>query len=112
MRKIKYRLTFLVVVMIFILQCSTVFATSSKNIVLDDSLNVEENIELKVRAEITGNGVRIRKTASTSATVLGLLYKGDVVTVHRLFTNSSGNWAYITSSKGIVGYISATYVAL
>lgn len=110
MKKIKKIGLIIVLSFAFILQCGTVLAV--ENMPQNDGFVAQESIQPRITGEITGNGVRIRKTASTSGTVLGLLYRGDVITVHRFFTNSSGEWAFITTSKGIVGYVSADYVAI
>ncbi len=100
----------IILALVFVFQYSTVFAAD--NINKNNVVEVEEDIQLKMTGEITGNGVRLRKTASKTGTVLGLLYKGDRVNVVDLVSNSQGKWAYVITSKGIAGYVSADYVAL
>ncbi|MFF0448048.1 SH3 domain-containing protein [Streptomyces sp. NPDC004609] len=51
--------------------------------------------------------VTIRAKATTKATAVGILYKGQKFTVHK----TSGNWHQITNeSTGIKGWVSGTYV--
>lgn len=56
---------------------------------------------------VTGSDVRMRKSASTSSSVLGVFEKGAAVSV----TGVSGNW-YAVSYNGKSGYVSADYVKL
>lgn len=58
-------------------------------------------------ATVIGNGVRIRSSASTSGTIVGLAYKDD-----RVFVQSSdGSWCKIKMvSNGVVGYVSRQYL--
>jgi hypothetical protein len=51
--------------------------------------------------------VRIHSRPSTSSTVVGVLYRSQKFTAHRV----SGNWVYITDrSTGVTGWVSHTYV--
>lgn len=56
---------------------------------------------------ITGSDVRMRKSASTSSSVLGVFDKGAAVSV----TGVSGNW-YAVTYNGKSGYVCADYVKL
>lgn len=56
---------------------------------------------------ITGSDVRMRKSASTSSSVLGVFDKGASVSV----TGVSGNW-YAVTYNGKSGYVCADYVKL
>lgn len=59
---------------------------------------------------ITGNGVRVRASASTSGTILGVLYKdnNDIISITNI--SSDGNWVYGGTSIGISGWVSISYV--
>lgn len=63
---------------------------------------------------VKGDGVRLRKTASTSGTILELMYDGEPlqVTLSKTKTDSKGNiWYYCKRIKtGTKGYVSASYV--
>ncbi|CAL2073674.1 SH3b domain-containing protein [Streptomyces murinus] len=51
--------------------------------------------------------VNIRSKASSSSTIVGVLYRGQSFTVSK----TSGNWHYITDrSTGVKGWVSGTYV--
>jgi len=53
------------------------------------------------------SAVKIRKSPSTSATAVGILYKGHRFTVH----SSRSGWHYITdTTTGVKGWVSGTYV--
>ncbi|MEU8543182.1 SH3 domain-containing protein [Streptomyces sp. NPDC048717] len=53
------------------------------------------------------SAVNIRSRATTSSTVVGVLYKSHRFTVH----SSSGGWHYITDlTTGVKGWVSGTYV--
>ena len=55
--------------------------------------------------KVTGNDVNVRSAASTSASRLGSLNKGDVVAV----TGIDNGW-YKISTKGVTGYVSSDYM--
>lgn len=58
---------------------------------------------------VVADGVKLRKTASSSGTVLELMYYGEVVKVDR--SKSTTNWYYLTRSKtGTKGYASKDYI--
>jgi hypothetical protein len=60
---------------------------------------------------ITGNGVRIRSKPSTSATIKGLLYKGDLVTGYETKTANGYEWMFVEShATGISGWVVTSYV--
>ena len=61
-------------------------------------------------ATITGNGVRIRKTPSTSATILGMLYKGDRVKTGTFCHWDGRDWVYCVTESGIAGYVTTDYI--
>ncbi|BAU88031.1 SH3 domain protein [Streptomyces laurentii] len=53
------------------------------------------------------SAVNIRSRATTSSTIVGVLYKSHRFTVH----SSSGGWHYITDlTTGVKGWVSGTYV--
>ena len=110
MKKLIKRSLIVALLFVCVLQCTTVFA--NENVDRNISLVSAENQESRMRGEITGNGVRIRKTASTSSAVLGLLYKGDSVNIINLVTNSQGEWALVRTQSGILGYVSTDYIAV
>lgn len=77
----------------------------------------ETNIITPMTADdgvINADGVRVRSTPSTSGTVLGLLYKGDLVTVGSgKYYGSGYTWYYVTSYRtGISGYVVSSYVTI
>ena len=55
--------------------------------------------------KVTGNDVNVRSAASTSASRLGSLNKGDVVAV----TGIDNGW-YKISTNGVTGYVSSDYM--
>lgn len=58
---------------------------------------------------VVADGVKLRKTASSSGTVLELMYYGEVVKVD--IGKSTTNWYYLTRSKtGTKGYASKDYI--
>lgn len=58
------------------------------------------------RGTINADGVRVRSTPSTSGTVIGLLYKGDIVEV----LSTTGSWSYCQTVSGVRGYILSRYI--
>ena len=52
--------------------------------------------------------LNIRSKASTTASTLGSLKKGEVVTI----ISKSGDWLYIKTSKNLIGYVFAKFVTL
>ncbi|MDT8719464.1 SH3 domain-containing protein [Clostridium sp. 19966] len=62
-------------------------------------------------ATITGDGVRVRTSPSTSSAVLGLLYSGS--TVYISLDDSVSGWYYVISSPtGVTGWISNQYARI
>lgn len=61
-------------------------------------------------ATINADGVRIRKGPGTSATIVGLLYKGDrVKTYYQAY--GDGKWFYyIETESGVKGYVVTSYL--
>lgn len=64
-------------------------------------------------AQVTADGVRLRKTASTSGTILELMYAGETVRVDWVKTNASGKsgWLYVIRTRtGTSGWVSSQYI--
>lgn len=64
-------------------------------------------------ATVIADGVRLRKTASTSGTILELMYAGERVRVDWLKTNTSGKsgWLYVFRTRtGTSGWVSSQYI--
>lgn len=63
-------------------------------------------------ASVTGDGVRLRKSPSKSATILELMYKGEPVLIN--YTKSSkgkGSWYYVKRIKtGTWGWVDRNYI--
>ncbi len=63
-------------------------------------------------ASVTGDGVRLRKSPSKSATILELMYKGESVLIN--YTKSGkgkGVWYYVKRMKtGTWGWVSTKYI--
>lgn len=57
---------------------------------------------------ITGDGVRVRSQPNNSGTILGLLYKNDIISIVNI--SSDGNWVYGSTSTGVTGWVSISYV--
>lgn len=57
---------------------------------------------------VTGNGVNLRKGPSTSYARIGVLYRGNTVTV----TGQSGAWYKVTTASGTSGYVYGSYVSI
>ena len=63
-----------------------------------------------VNGEVDGNGVRLRKTASTNGTVLESMYDGESVFIDWAKTGNS-SWYYVTRIKtGTSGWVSGQYI--
>lgn len=59
--------------------------------------------------KVVADGVKLRKSASSSGTVLELMYYGEIVKVDT--NKSTGSWYYLTRSKtGTKGYASKSYI--
>ena len=61
-------------------------------------------------ATITGDGVRIRKSPSTSATIVGLLYKDDRVQTGAFCHWDGRDWVYCVTKSGLAGYVTTDYI--
>ena len=59
-------------------------------------------------ASVSGDGVLIRDGASLEASMLGLSYEGDKLTL----LGVSGNWLKVETADGKTGYISSDFVKL
>lgn len=57
------------------------------------------------------DSLRVRKSADTSAAVIGYLYNNDVVTIHDTVTSKGMKWYQITKGD-IAGYASADYITV
>ena len=56
----------------------------------------------------TGNGVNIRASASTSSTILGVLYSGDSI---EIIQNSTNGWYKVRyNTSGEYGYVSDSFL--
>ena len=60
-------------------------------------------------AHITGNSVRLRSQSSTASAVLGLLNRGDMLTV---IGEKQNGWYWVRLPSGVLGYVHGDYVAL
>ena len=66
-------------------------------------------------AEVTADGVRLRKTPSATGTILELMYTGENVYVDVTKTTTSGGirWYYVTRiMDGTCGWVSSQYIDL
>lgn len=62
-----------------------------------------------IRGHVVGDGVKLRKSPSSSGTVLELMYYGEVVKIDT--SKRMDDWYYLTRSKtGTKGYASKKYV--
>lgn len=61
----------------------------------------------KQNGKCTGNGVRLRKSASLTGKILKKLYKSDEFDI----LGTSGSWTKI-KHNGTIGYVSSQYVKL
>lgn len=59
-------------------------------------------------AKVTASSLNIRSNASEDSSIIGKLALNDIAYVHSI----TGNWAYISTSNGIKGYIHKSYVKL
>lgn len=60
-------------------------------------------------AHVVGDGVRLRKNPSTSATILELMYRGETVLIN--YTQSKGTWFYVKRMKtGTWGWVKKSYI--
>lgn len=55
---------------------------------------------------VTSGSLNVRKSASTSSTVLTTLSKGSYVTL----ISQSGSWWYVEYGKGLFGYVHGSYI--
>lgn len=58
------------------------------------------------RVKTNGGTLRVRRSGSSNAEVIGQVSKGDVVEI----LSSKGGWYEIKTSSGLRGYVSAQYV--
>jgi len=62
--------------------------------------------EFSGAASISGDGVRLREGASAEASMLGVYYEGDRLTLRGV----SGNWLKVEADDGKVGYVRSDFV--
>lgn len=61
--------------------------------------------------EVMDNGVRLRNKASTSGTILELMYKGEAVSVNITISTTVSGWYYLKRLKtGTWGWAKADYI--
>ena len=80
-----------------------------------DTSNSARAILTQPNAEVTADGVRLRKTPSTTGTILKLMYYGETVNVNLSKTTTSGGikWYYVTRTMdGTSGWVSSQYIEL
>lgn len=71
-----------------------------------------ETITGTVHSIDDGSKLYVRKTASTSATVLDKLFNGDVVTILDTVEAGGRTWYKVTTHNNITGYSSADYIKI
>lgn len=113
-KKLRKGLVVISLTAVFVLQCGFDFSHKDLQSVNYD-VETYSNMEIQPRyayAYVNANGLRVRSKASTSGTIIGLLYSGDKVKVDRTVTNSEGTWCYIRAvSSGVSGYVSKQYLS-
>ena len=80
-----------------------------------DTSNSARAILTQPNAEVTADGVRLRKTPSTTGTIVELMYTGETVYVETAKTTTSGGirWFYVTRiMDGTCGWVSSQYIEL
>ena len=80
-----------------------------------DASNSVRAIIAQPNGEVTADGVRLRKTPSTTATIVELMYTGETVYVETAKTTTSGGirWYYVTRiMDGTCGWVSSQYIDL
>ncbi len=76
---------------------------------LQSPLSLYSTYAAGVPGEVTGDGVKLRRTASSTGTVLELMYYGETVYIDP--SKSKTNWYYLTRAKtGTKGYASTKYI--
>lgn len=64
-----------------------------------------------IRGEVIGDGVKLRRTASSTGTVLELMYYGEIVRIDP--AKIKNDWYYVTRVKtGTKGYASKKYIII
>lgn len=75
-----------------------------------DTSNLVVAAVVNPNGEVNGDGVRLRNTASTSGTVLEVMYDGEQVCIDKT-KNSNSGWYYVTRIKtGTKGWVSKQYI--
>ena len=80
-----------------------------------DTSNLARAIIAQPNAEVTADGVRLRKTPSATGTIVELMYTGETVCVDITKTTTSGGirWYYVTRiMDGTCGWVSSQYIEL
>jgi len=60
------------------------------------------------QGKVNVSSVNVRKSASSTATILTILSKNAAVTI----LGQSGDWYQVKTSNGTIGYISAQYITV
>ncbi|MCU6763535.1 Bacterial SH3 domain [uncultured Roseburia sp.] len=113
-KKLRKVIVVISLIAVFTLQCGFDFSNRDVKSV---NYDVEEQSDFNIQpryayAYVNANGLRVRSSASTSGTIVGLLYSGDKVKVDRTVTNSEGTWCYIRAvANGVSGYVSKQYLS-
>ncbi len=92
--------------------------SNSEELIIAEIAVPEETVMTNVsriitNGEVDGNGVRLRAKASSSASVLELMYDGEAVGVNpdKTVTKSGTKWYYLKRMKtGTWGYANASYI--
>lgn len=62
--------------------------------------------------DVSDNGVRLRSAASTSATILELMYSGETVCINYGVSTGTNGWYYLQRTKtGTWGWASSSYIS-
>ena len=80
-----------------------------------DASNSVRAIIAQPNGEVTADGLRLRKTPTTTGTVLKLMYTGETVYVDTTKTTTSEGvkWFYVTRiMDGTSGWVSSQYIEL
>ncbi len=73
----------------------------------DSSSGGSESEPTIVGATVTVDGLRLRKSASTSSNILAVLNNGTKLTV---LDTSNADWTKVKTAGGVIGYVSTEYI--